>query len=234
MPMHPMAEALDALKLSLCQKVDIGGLISRNAVAHKWKAPFRSLALREGVAWRTQDLLAQSLLLYESRNVLGARILLRSAIETVAVLIYMNQLTRKVLDGTLNFHEYSTKTSTLLLGSRDKSTDHVAINIITVLQKCNSRYPGIEELYAALSESAHPNYEGVCIGYSKIDRANYVTTFSNRWAEMYGNNHIDLIALCLKVFVVEYNDEWSDSFERLESWITKNDDVLEATKGGNV
>lgn len=234
MPMHPMAQALNALKSSLCQRVEIGGLISRNAVAHKWKAPFRSLTLREGVAWRTQDLLAQSLLLHESRNILGARILLRSAIETVAILIYLNQLTRKVLDGTLNFHEYSTKTSTLLLGSRDKSTDHAAINITTVLQKCNSRYPGIEELYATLSESAHPNYEGVCIGYSKVDRTNYVTTFSNRWAEMYGNNHVDLIALCLEVFVVEYNDEWSDSFERLEAWITKNDDVLEATKGGNI
>lgn len=234
MPMHPMAQVLNALKSSLCQRVEIGSLISRNAVVHKWKAPFRSLALREGVAWRTQDLLAQSLLLHESRNVLGARILLRSAIETVAILIYLNQLTRKVLDGTLNFHEYSTKTSTLLLGSRDKSTDHAAINIITVLQKCNFRYPGIEELYATLSESAHPNYEGVCIGYSKVDRTNYVTTFSNRWAEMYGNNHVDLIALCLEVFVVEYNDEWSDSFERLEAWITKNDDVLEATKGGNI
>lgn len=234
MPMHPMAQALNALESTLCQRVEIGGLISRNAVAHKWKAPFRSLALREGVAWRTQDLLAQSLLLHESQNVLGARILLRSAIETVAILIYLNQLTRKVLNGALNFHEYSTKTSTLLLGSRDKSTDHAAINITTVLQKCNSRYPGIEELYATLSESAHPNYEGVCIGYSKVDRTNYVTTFSNRWAEMYGNNHVDLIALCLEVFVVEYNDEWSDSFERLEAWITKNDDGLEATKGGNI
>jgi hypothetical protein len=232
--MQPIAHALDALKTSLCQNVNIGGLFSRNPVAHKWKAPFRNLSLREGVAWRTHDLLAQSLLLYESGNVLGARILLRSALETVAVLIYLNQLTRAVLDGMLDFHEYSRKTETLLLGSRDKSTQHVAINIVTILQKCNARYPGIEDLYAALSESAHPNYEGVCVGYSKVDRENYVITFSNRWEAMYGRGHVDSMALCLSTFIHEYNDEWAESFERLESWIAQNDGILEATKGKGV
>ena len=232
--MQAVAQALSALKSSLCQSVDLGCLFSRNAIAHKWKAPFRSLTLREGVAWRTQDLLAQSLALHESENGLGARILLRSAFESVAVLIYLNMLTRQVLAGTLDFHEYSRKTSTFLLGSRDKSTDHVAINIVTVLQKCDARYPGIEELYAALSESAHPNYEGVCVGYSKVDHKNFVNTFSNRWQAVYGENHVDSIVLCLMVFQSEYNDEWADSFSKLESWIVENDAILEATKGEGV
>ena len=231
--MHPIAQALDLLKSALCKDVDLGGLHARNAVAHKWKAPFRSLTLREGVAWRTQDLLAHSLLLHESGNALGARILLRSALETVAVLIYLNQLTRKVLLGSLDFHEYSDKTATLLLGSRDKSTNHVAINIVTVLQKCNARYPGIEKLYAALSESAHPNYEGVLIGYLKIDQKNFVTNYSNRWAEMYGAGHADLISDCLAVFLAEYNEEWAESFDEIELWIAKNDVQLESTKGGD-
>ncbi len=232
--MQHIAQALDILKSSLCQSIDLGGLYSRNPVAHKWKALFRSLTLREGVAWRTQDLLAQSLLLHNSQNALGARVLLRSAFETLAVLVYLNQLSRKVLAGTLNFHEYSKKTSILLLGSRDKSTAHSAINIVTVLQKCNARYPGIMDLYAALSESAHPNYEGVCIGYSKVDQQNFITTFSNRWASMYGDNHVDLIAVCIKVFYAEYNDEWDDSFKKLESWVAMNDETLEATKDESV
>ena len=82
--MRKIDERLAAWKASLCETVDIGGLFSRNGVAHKWKAPFRSLTLRETVAWRTQDLLEQSLLLHDSNHLLGARILLRSAFETVA------------------------------------------------------------------------------------------------------------------------------------------------------
>lgn len=228
--LHDLAQALDSFKSSLCEEVDLGGLFARSKVAHKWKAPFRSVTLREGIAWRTHDLLAQSLLLHQSRHTLGARILARSALETIAVLIYLNQQTRKVLSGSLSFHDFSRKTSVLLLGSRDKSTDHAALSIVTVLQKCNARYPGIEELYAGLSESAHPNYEGVCIGYSKVDHDNFVTQFSNRWEALYATSHLDKIALCLEIFYTEYNEEWPDAFQLLESWIVENDAMLEATK----
>lgn len=230
--MRPVDKSLAEWKASLCGSVDIGGLCSRSPVAHKWKAPFRSLTLRETVAWRTQDLLEQSLLLHDSNHLLGARILLRSAFETVSVLIYLNQLTRKVLSGTLDFHEFSEKTSILLLGSRDSSTLHEAINIVTVIEKCDARYPGLKDLYAILSESAHPSCEGTCIGYSVFDRKKFVTTFSNRWKAMYGESHIQDIGLCKKVFSVEYNEEWRDAFEKLEVWIKQNDDHLEATKEG--
>lgn len=230
--MRAIDESLAAWKASLCASVDVGGLFSRNSVAHKWKAPFRSLTLRETVSWRAQDLLEQSLLLHDSGRLLGARILLRSAFETVAILIYLNQLTRNVLAGTLNFHEFSDKTSRLLLGSRDGSTSQDAINIITVIDKCDIRYPGIKALYGALSESAHPNYEGTCIGYSVVDRENFITTFSNKWKSMYEGSHIDSMSLCVTTFYDEYNEEWSDAFEKLEAWITQNDDRLEATKNG--
>jgi len=230
--MRPIDKMLAEWKASLCESVDIGGLYSRNPIAHKWKAPYRSLTLREIVAWRTQDLLEQSLLLYETNHILGARILLRSAFETISALIYLNQLTRKVLSGKLDFHEYSKKTAILLLGSRDCSTMHTAINIVTVIEKCDARYPGLKDLYASLSESAHPNYEGTCIGYSIVDKNNDVATFSNRWKEMYGKNHIQNIDLCSTIFYCEYNEEWPDVFEKLEVWIEQNDDKLEATKKG--
>lgn len=220
--MRAIDQSLAAWKASQCERLDIGGLYSRNLTAHKWKAPFRSLTLREAVGWRTQDLLEQSLFLCDHDHVLGARILLRSAFETIAILIYLNQITRKVLAGTLDFHDFSEKTSTLLLGSRDNSTNHKSLNIVTVLGKCNGRYPGIEDLYAMLSESAHPNYEGMCIGYSSLDRNNHVTTFSNKWMSLYGGKHIDFIELCMTTFYNEYNEEWIDA----------NDERLEKTKRG--
>lgn len=222
--------ALTSWKASLFREIDLGSLFSRNKTAHKWKAPWRALLLRECVAWRVQDLLEQSLALHNSAHSLGARILLRSAFETVAILVHLNQNIREVLAGKRDFHEFSDRTAQLLLGSRDKSTPHESLNIVTVLRHADKRYPGLESWYAALSESAHPNYEGMLIGYSKADRPNHITKFTNRWQELYGENHADGIRACMIVFKTEYNHEWPEAFELLEHWIERNDATLESTK----
>jgi hypothetical protein len=223
-------DVLARWKASLDPRLDLGGLFARNPVAHKWKAPFRSLLLRETVFWRLHDLLSQSYALYQAGHILGARILLRSGFETLAVLIYLNQLTAKVLEGTLDFRAFGAKTSQLLLGSKDESTLHAAINIVTVLGHCDRRYPGIVGLYSGLSESAHPNYEGLCVGYSRIDRDNDVTHFENRWAELYGRRHVAGMRGCIVLFEAEYNEVWPAHFDELEQWIEQNDVRLEATK----
>ena len=230
--MRPIEESLTLWKESLSKSIDVAGLYARNPDAHKWKAPFRSMSLRESVSWRTNDLLIQSLNLYDSGHILGARILLRSAFETLSILIHLNQITRSVLSGNLNFHKFSDKTSALLLGSRDGSTPHDAINIMTIISRCNKRYPGIESLYAGLSESAHPNYEGVSIGYSNVDQEDHIVTFENKWKKMYQEQHVEAMRICVHTFYHEYNEEWMDAFDRLEVWIAENDEALEATKGG--
>lgn len=186
--------------------------------------------LRESVCWRLHDLLTQSHALHQTGHQLGARVLLRSSFETVAILIYLNQMTAKVLAGTLTFHAFGEKTSQLLLGSKDQSTKHAAVNIVTVLGHCDRRYPGIMKWYSDLSESAHPNYEGMCVGYSKTDRDSYVTTFSNRWAELYSGAHMDGIRACMVLFDAEYGEVWTSQMEDLERWIEANDATLEAQR----
>ncbi|MGH9813631.1 MAG: hypothetical protein ACRD4T_10905, partial [Candidatus Acidiferrales bacterium] len=98
--MDDIERALGEWKESLLKKLELAGLYARNPAAHKWKAPFRSLVLRESVAWRAQDLLAQAHLLHLSGHTLGSRILIRSALETIAILIYLNQLVKSVLAGS--------------------------------------------------------------------------------------------------------------------------------------
>jgi len=90
----------------------------------------RSLELRETVSWRLHDLFAQSYSLYQQDHMLGARILLRSGFETLATLIYLNQLTQQVLDGKLSFHTWGDRTRTLLLGSRNNPEMPKSINIL--------------------------------------------------------------------------------------------------------
>lgn len=208
----------------------LAGLISISPTAYKWKSLYRSRILRETIFWRLHDLLTQSYTLNEQGHTLGARILLRSGFETLAMLIYLNQLKTSVLDGSLNFHAFTDKTSMLLLGSRNKTTEHKSINIVTVLEKCDRRYPGIMKLYADLSESAHPNHEGICIGYTSIDFENHITKFSNKFSSMHSGKHHEYMLLCMKLFEYEYNKVSISETRKLEAWIEMNDAQLEATK----
>lgn len=222
--------AIASLKSSLFTELKMGGLHSRNPTAHKWKAPYRSLQLREVVYWRLLDLLDQSLLLNKNGHGLGARILLRSAFETLAILIYLNQQMAAVLDGTIGFNDFSKITQRLVLGSKVEGDPEQAVNILTVLKHCEEKYEGLMSLYKELSESAHPNYQGMSAGYTKIDHEADTVKFYNRWMEKHGARLPADIMLCVKIFQHEYNEVWCELFEKLEKWIEANDAELEVAR----
>ena len=163
--------------------------------------------------------MSQSYLLYLQDHTLGARILLRSSLETIALLIHLNQLIEEVLNGTLNFHKFSDKTSLLLLGSRNKTTKHSSINVVTILEKCNQQYDNISSIYADLSECAHPNFEGTCFGYSTPNTDSHTTEFSNKWVQMYSEVHLKSMLLFMEVFEHEYNEVWIKRIRELEGWV---------------
>lgn len=227
---EPVEHALERLRGSLLKKFDIAELFARNEVAHKWKATYRSLLLREAVFWRLEDLLIQSYALHKMGHALGALVLLRSSLETLATLIYLNQLTASVVDGTLDFRTFDEKARVLLLGSRNKSTDYSALSIQTILKKCAKRYDFIENFYADLSECAHPNYEGLIFGYSRPDRKNLVENFANHWSDMYSKTHEHKMSTVIMMFEREYNIVWPENFSALEAWLTKHDAALEAAR----
>lgn len=227
--MTDIESILSRWKASLCPNVSVGGMLARNRTAHKWKATYRSLVLRETVFWRTHDLLTQAHHLYEARHILGSRILIRSALESVAILIHLNRITEQLLSGRLSFPQFEDKTKKLLLGSRDGSTKHSSINIVSILQHCEKRYTGIGNVYAILSECAHPNYEGVCFGYSDVDAERHETVFSNKWGEMWADKHESLVSLVAMVFENEYNEIWAPQLDKLEAWLTEHDSELTDT-----
>lgn len=84
--MIDIEKTLDAWRRDLMTSIPVGGLISRNPIAYKWKASFRCWMLREAVAWRLMDLMTQAQALQNLDHTLGARILVRSAFETLATL----------------------------------------------------------------------------------------------------------------------------------------------------
>lgn len=211
---------------SLPPRVSVGSALAKSATAYKWKAPYRSLILRETLFWRTFDVLQQAQLLHEHRHTLGSRLLLRSSLETVAVLAHLNQTTRQLLDGVLTFEAFDHKTRLLLLGSRDQNTKYESINVLTVLKHLDKAYPGVLGVYNTLSESAHPNFEGVCFGYSEVDHERHETSFSVKLYDIWADRHDSLFLLVGSVFEHEYSEVWAPQQELLEAWLVKHDPGL--------
>lgn len=228
--MEKFEQLLKEWRSTLCPEIELAALYSRNPTAHKWKVTYRCIVLRELVAWRFVDLLSQAVELQKGESILGARIILRSALETLAILIYLNQKFEAVVSGKEPFNDFSNVTSRLMLGSKNSSTRHEAINILTVLGKCEKKYQGLVEAYENLSESAHPNWEGMCLGYSSIDEKNYITKFHNSWVTNFGRAQEPYMELFMRIFEHEYNEVWPRNFEVLEKWIEENDEELERNK----
>lgn len=228
--MNVIEQHLADWKASLVESIPAGGLLARNPVVYKWKALLRVWVVRELVSWRLHDLVSQSYILYLQRRGLGMRILLRSGIETLAMLIYINQMIRCVMDRKIQFNEFDQKTENLLLGSHTNETAFRPVRVGKVLKSIKVRYPELERLYSALSEDAHPNFEGLCVGYSKVDYTEHVTHFSNRWMELYADKHPIYLQLCMEVFFHEYSEIWNTQLRKFEIWIEANDAELEAEK----
>ena len=228
--MDKISDALDSYQSTLCKQLPLGGLYARNNTAYKWKAPYRAAVLRECVSWRFVDLLKQAHSLYNTENTLGSRILVRSAMETLALLIYQNQQIERVISNDLNFHSFCATTIRLILGSRNGTTEHESIHILKVLRKCDKKYPSLMHLYETLSESAHPNYEGMLSGYSHLEYDDYETHFVNNWSSLYSRDHEQMMLLLMAIFEEEYNNVWSRSIDAFETWIEENNSHIEATR----
>jgi hypothetical protein len=228
--MNDLRETLNAWGASLCSEVAVGGLLARNRTAHKWKVTLRVLIVRECICWRTHDLLNQAFVLHSLGHALGSRILIRSAFESVALLVYLNEQIRAVSKGALSFNAFQELSLRLLMGSKNGSTDHAAVNVLTLLEKCDKKFNGILDQYHLLSESAHPNFDGVCMAYSRSDKETLSTSFQNNLMQMHARGNIAGIELCVLLFNSEYNDEWPAAFQELEDWLVANDADLERTK----
>ncbi len=228
--MIDIEKTLEGFQKSLCKRIDIPGLWARSETAHKWKLTFRLITLREGLSWRLIDLLTQAYKCGQCDMIVGARIIARSAIETVSLLVYMNRRMKSVVENKMSFNDFNDMTSRLLLGAKKYEFMPPPINVMSFIGECNKNYTVIEKIYNDLSETAHPNYDGIHAGYIKLNREEYYADFGIFWEERFGNQHEDAISYCIEIFEEEYNNEWLECFEALEKWLEKNDSKLEREK----
>lgn len=182
-------KTLQNYKKSLSKKIDLASLLSRSKIAHKWKLTYRLIVLREAIFWRFVDILTQAYDIGVNGMIIGSLILTRSALETVCLLIYMNKKMQFVVEGKMSFDDFDNITTRLLFGAKNTDKLPDPVNVMKLIEDSESKYPGIKKTYDDLSEIAHPNYRGVCDGYTNTNQQKYETEFGIYWEEQYGNQH---------------------------------------------
>ena len=227
--MSDLAQILERWGQSLCSEIPVRSLVARCPIAHKWKAPYRALVVREALLWRMHDLGQQILCLRSHAHILGERILIRAAIETFAILVYLNAKISGVLNGTVEYEEFDQLTKQLLMGSKNFTTRVAAVNVLTALKHAEKRHSGIVSMHEHFSESAHPNYDGVLCGYSTTHPELFETRFSHQFEAMFGAEQEPAAAFVFVAFGVEYNEVWPENFNRLETWLRENNARLESS-----
>lgn len=218
---------------SLPTEVDAGSLYERCPIAHKWKATFRTVLVREASLWRMADLGMAFVDLVDSSRYLSARIILRSACETAALLAYLNKKLHDVVSGQIDFEVFNELTKQLLLGG--KNDDHFPpVNVLTALTHFAKDHPTILEIYNRLSEDAHPNAAGMIYGFSTSQPEVFLTSFSNRFSatDPLKNHTVASADLVFLSYEQQYEEIWPQRFEALEQWLRDNDQRLEALKNG--
>lgn len=219
---------------SLPTQVSVGSLLSRCPIAHKWKAPFRSILVRESSLWRMSDLGNSFVHIMDSESVLAARIILRSACETAALLAYLNKKTSDIVAGTITIDEFDNVTKALLLGGKNDGDHCTPINVMTAMKHFAKESAEILNIYNRLSEDAHPNASGMIYAYSDSNPADFETNFKpNITKSNVTRNHtITAAELIFYCYEAQYNLFWPKKFETLEQWLRDNDSALDAQRHG--
>jgi len=225
--MIDIEQTLQRYQESLCPKIELGGLFARSDIAHKWKFTFLLISLREGISWRIVDILIQAYRIGCKGMTVGARILTRSALETVCLLIYMNRRMQAVVENKMSLNDFQLLTNRMFFGAKNQKEKPSPINVKRLVKESEKKYQGLEKIFDDLCETAHPNYGGICEGYIKFNRKEYETEFGIYWEERYGSQHEAAIRICIEIFEEEYNNEWGKWFEALEKWLENNDNKLE-------
>jgi hypothetical protein len=221
-----VVEILDRWRASLSHEIPVAALLARCPIAYKWKAPFRCVVVREALLRRILALGESIVVLTNQKHHVGARILLRGAVEATALLEYIVQRMDALIKGSIEWEKFDELTMRLIVGRRDFG-DVEAVQILNAVRDAEKTYPGLKEIHDRLSETVHPNYDGVVGSFVKMDHEEHVAHLGDFAEERFGRVLVPYAGYTLTAFQDSYNNRWVVAIERLEQWLRDNDDRLE-------
>ena len=121
---------------------------------------------REALLHRFIDLCEGALVLSQNNNYVAAVVCARSAQETFAVIAYLS-FKLETLEKTKDLRSLLDTMHRLSIGWRGDEEFPEMINVLTCIDQVSKKLaPDFRRHYDILSESAHPNYQGVLGAYS--------------------------------------------------------------------
>ncbi len=196
------AEDLAAvLRVSLPSGYDIASI---STIA---KIPFKVLSLREALLFRMSELSDATLKLYSNKHFVASCILARSAMETTALIFWLQSRISKVISEQ-SVGDIDDWLMRGLLGDREKTIIGLrdALSVISAIDKVDAVYSGFRKGYDFLSEFSHPNWAGTYGSYGTDDRKNlriefHTSSKRNEWTFI-----INYLIITLEIFTHHYNE----------------------------
>lgn len=132
------------------------------------KLPFKVIALIHALHHRAMDLAKSSYEQYENKSFLSSAILIRSLMETVALVFLLQKKLNRVTEEN-NMGEIDDFLMNSTFGGRSEDSSLTSPNILTAIDHTDKKYEKFRQMYDTLSEFVHPNWSGTSGLYSKLD-----------------------------------------------------------------
>jgi len=185
------------------KEVDVESMGGYNNIISKY------MLARAGLMHRSYELAISADSCIENNQIVSSTLLIRGLFETVSVIGFAYY---KILsfNKDKDMDKFNESISRILFGSRDESTDHTSINILSMIDKIDKDYPGYRFSYDRLSELCHPNFKGASLLYGtpiENEIVQYNSDFSTTSSHKLSN--INDLCLCidrLKYFTFKITD----------------------------
>jgi len=198
--------------------------VSVAALGVRQKAPYKALALREALIWRSEEIARGALQMLKQGDFASAIVLSRAVIECTAM---MARLAKEVLERrNASAEQLDDTLMKLLLGWKmpGEGETPAAINILTLIDQLDKRIGGgVRHAYDLMSEFAHPNWSGVTSLFARTDREAYVTYFGRmrEGEKALAVTILSALAGCLALFELDYNAV----ADALPAWLAELDSL---------
>ena len=203
-----LANLDDARDLIVKLKIELPAKIDFFQLSEKSKLPWKAASLSALCFYRIVELGEVSVDLYERRLPVSAFLITRSAMETTAILYWLYEKLTKAVENN-NKEEVSQFLDKAMLGSKNKLSPLDSYNSLTAIDKVEKIHEGFRENYDSLSETSHPNWQGLLCPYGKIDEDKKCLRLENNSQRLPINAGLAglLSALCFfKLYYSKIND----------------------------
>jgi hypothetical protein len=170
------------------------------------KAPYKALAIREALIWRTEELARTAYARLGEDDLAAAILLTRGVVECAALMARLTDVVRE--RGSSSAGDLSALLDKMLFGWKGDPEFPEAFNVQTLIKHLDRRTPGVGRAYDHLSEIAHPNWSGVSGLFAWTDKAEFTTYFGHpKERRISALNHCVLaFSASLSLFELDYNN----------------------------